>query len=228
MAQVQEIVRLAPRDRQTMLFSATMTEDVEKLVKVSLRQPVRLAADAAGAAPDALSQEIVRLKVPRQRACMQAGLSHGDHLVCQHRYLRWVVPHFEALGQPCLHGPIKKGWLHSSCAVSSSASCQHLQRMQPPLFSHQGRSHPSAVVVLGGLAPHPRQQCCLMCFAGRGGDGEQGGDAAGPLQQGLRRRPHDCVLPHQGTHPSLNHHHTLIIMQVVAASPQRQPLTTAA
>ena len=66
--QVQEIVRLAPRDRQTMLFSATMTEDVEKLVKVSLRQPVRLAANAAGAAPDALSQEIVRLKVCAENA----------------------------------------------------------------------------------------------------------------------------------------------------------------
>ena len=66
---MQEIVRLAPRDRQTMLFSATMTEDVEKLVKVSLRRPVRLAADAAGAAPDALSQEIIRLKVRIQTKC---------------------------------------------------------------------------------------------------------------------------------------------------------------
>jgi len=72
--QVQEIVRLAPRDRQTMLFSATMTEDVEKLVKVSLRQPVRLAADAAGAAPDALSQEIIRLKVRLWRCLSECKL----------------------------------------------------------------------------------------------------------------------------------------------------------
>ena len=61
--QVQEIVKLAPRDRQTMLFSATMTDDVQKLVSMSLRSPVRLAADAAGQVPDGLLQEIIRLKV---------------------------------------------------------------------------------------------------------------------------------------------------------------------
>lgn len=61
--QIREIVKLAPRDRQTMLFSATMTEDVQKLVSVSLRSPVRLAADAAGQVPDGLLQEIIRLKV---------------------------------------------------------------------------------------------------------------------------------------------------------------------
>ena len=53
---------MAPSKRQTMLFSATMTEEVRKLVALSLRHPVRLAADAAAAAPKALTQEIVRLK----------------------------------------------------------------------------------------------------------------------------------------------------------------------
>ena len=46
-----------------MLFSATMTEDVEQLVRVSLRRPVRLAADTCDTAPAQLVQEIVRLKV---------------------------------------------------------------------------------------------------------------------------------------------------------------------
>lgn len=66
-AQVQHIVGMAPRDRQTMLFSATMTEDVERLVRVSLRRPVRLAADTRDTAPAQLVQEIVRLKVRRPR-----------------------------------------------------------------------------------------------------------------------------------------------------------------
>lgn len=61
--QVQQIVEMAPRERQTMLFSATMTEDVEQLVRVSLRRPVRLAADLRDTAPSQLAQEIVRLKV---------------------------------------------------------------------------------------------------------------------------------------------------------------------
>lgn len=63
--QIKEIVKLAPRKRQSLLFSATMTEQVQQLVTMSLKQPVRLAADAAGRAPDELRQEIVRLKVRR-------------------------------------------------------------------------------------------------------------------------------------------------------------------
>ena len=61
--QVKEIVKLAPRKRQTMLFSATMTEQVKQLATMSLQQPVRLAADALAAAPRELTQELVRLKV---------------------------------------------------------------------------------------------------------------------------------------------------------------------
>lgn len=61
--QIKEIVKLAPRKRQTLLFSATMTEQVQQLVTMSLKSPVRLAADAAGRAPEELRQEIVRLKV---------------------------------------------------------------------------------------------------------------------------------------------------------------------
>lgn len=62
MEEIREIVRLCPRKRQTMLFSATMTEEVKKLAAVSLKDPVRLAADEIGAAPKGLVQEIVRLK----------------------------------------------------------------------------------------------------------------------------------------------------------------------
>ena len=68
--QIKEIVKLAPRKRQTLLFSATMTEQVQQLITMSLKQPVRLAADAAGRAPDELRQEIVRLKVCPDSSCV--------------------------------------------------------------------------------------------------------------------------------------------------------------
>ena len=58
------MLRLTPRKRQTLLFSATMTEEVRDLAALSLQRPVRLAADGAGAAPKTLQQEIIRLKVP--------------------------------------------------------------------------------------------------------------------------------------------------------------------
>ncbi|KAF6261994.1 P-loop containing nucleoside triphosphate hydrolase protein [Scenedesmus sp. NREL 46B-D3] len=60
--ELREILRMAPKQRQTLLFSATFNDDVAGLVALSLKQPVRLAADAAAAAPSTLSQEIVRLK----------------------------------------------------------------------------------------------------------------------------------------------------------------------
>ncbi|CAK0782969.1 hypothetical protein CVIRNUC_006164 [Coccomyxa viridis] len=60
--EIKEVLRLTPRKRQTLLFSATMTEEVRDLAALSLQRPVRLAADAAGAAPKTLQQEIVRLK----------------------------------------------------------------------------------------------------------------------------------------------------------------------
>lgn len=41
-----------------MLFSATFNDDVAALVSLSLKQPVRLAADPAVTAPKQLSQEV--------------------------------------------------------------------------------------------------------------------------------------------------------------------------
>ncbi len=60
--EIHEIVKLAPEQRQTLLFSATMTEQVKDLIDLSLRHPVRLAADESAAAPKALTQEVLRLK----------------------------------------------------------------------------------------------------------------------------------------------------------------------
>ncbi len=60
--EIHEIVNLAPMKRQTLLFSATMTDQVKDLINLSLRHPVRLAADERAAAPKALTQEVLRLK----------------------------------------------------------------------------------------------------------------------------------------------------------------------
>jgi superfamily II DNA/RNA helicase len=71
--QLREILRMAPKQRQTLLFSATFNGDVAGLVALSLKQPVRLAADAAAAAPSTLSQEVGR-----------AGLRPSAYGVVQH------------------------------------------------------------------------------------------------------------------------------------------------
>ncbi|URE26332.1 hypothetical protein MUK42_36070 [Musa troglodytarum] len=65
-AEIQELVRMCPKRRQTMLFSATMTEEVDKLVKLSLNKPVRLEADPSSKRPATLTEEFVRIRRARE------------------------------------------------------------------------------------------------------------------------------------------------------------------
>eukprot|EP00250_Pteridium_aquilinum_P010415 c19370_g1_i2 orf=528-3065(-) len=60
--EVQELVRLCPRKRQTMLFSATMTEEVNELIKLSLVNPVRLSADPSTQRPKTLLEQVVKIR----------------------------------------------------------------------------------------------------------------------------------------------------------------------
>lgn len=50
-------IRVCPKRRQTMLFSATMTEEVDELVKLSLTKPLRLSADPSAKRPVTLTEE---------------------------------------------------------------------------------------------------------------------------------------------------------------------------
>lgn len=78
--EIHEIVKLAPSKRQTLLFSATMTEQVKDLIDLSLRHPVRLAADESAAVPKKLTQEVVRLKgkaAIRKEATLLAMISRS-------------------------------------------------------------------------------------------------------------------------------------------------------
>ncbi|EIW71559.1 hypothetical protein TREMEDRAFT_27480 [Tremella mesenterica DSM 1558] len=60
--ELNEIVRSCPRGRQTMLFSATMTDSVDELVKLSLDKPIRLFVDPKRNTAIGLTQEFVRIK----------------------------------------------------------------------------------------------------------------------------------------------------------------------
>ncbi|EST05095.1 DNA/RNA helicase, DEAD/DEAH box type, N-terminal [Kalmanozyma brasiliensis GHG001] len=61
--ELNEIVKSCPKGaRQTMLFSATMTDDVEQLVRLSLKRPVRLFVDPKRTTAKKLIQEFVRVR----------------------------------------------------------------------------------------------------------------------------------------------------------------------
>lgn len=60
--EMQEIVELLPRKRQTMLFSATMNSSIKQLIAWSLDKPVRIMIDPPKTAASGLVQEFVRVR----------------------------------------------------------------------------------------------------------------------------------------------------------------------
>ncbi len=64
--ELNEILTTIPKSRQTMLFSATMTDRVDKLVRVGLNRPVRLMVDSKMQTVETLIQEFVRLRPGRE------------------------------------------------------------------------------------------------------------------------------------------------------------------
>ncbi|KAF2756888.1 DEAD-domain-containing protein [Pseudovirgaria hyperparasitica] len=60
--ELNEIISLIPKSRQTMLFSATMTESIDNLIRVGLNRPVRLMVDAKKSTVKGLVQEFIRLR----------------------------------------------------------------------------------------------------------------------------------------------------------------------
>lgn len=64
--ELNEILTTIPKSRQTMLFSATMTDTVDKLIRVGLNRPVRLMVDAKKHTAGTLTQEFVRLRPGRE------------------------------------------------------------------------------------------------------------------------------------------------------------------
>ncbi|KAG8817410.1 nucleolar DEAD-box protein required for synthesis of 60S ribosomal subunit, partial [Serendipita sp. 399] len=64
--ELTEIVKACPKSRQTMLFSATMTDSVDELVRMSLDKPVKLFVDPKRSTAKGLVQEFVRVKSGRE------------------------------------------------------------------------------------------------------------------------------------------------------------------
>ncbi|PVH95847.1 DEAD-domain-containing protein [Periconia macrospinosa] len=61
-SQLNEILTTIPKSRQTMLFSATMTSSVDKLIRIGMNRPVRLMVNAKKQTVSGLTQEFVRLR----------------------------------------------------------------------------------------------------------------------------------------------------------------------
>ncbi|CAJ0751918.1 20333_t:CDS:2 [Entrophospora sp. SA101] len=60
--ELNEIIKNCPKSRQTMLFSATMTDNIDQLIKLSLSKPVRLMVDSAKSTSKNLVHEFIRIR----------------------------------------------------------------------------------------------------------------------------------------------------------------------
>uniref|UniRef100_V9KC99 RNA helicase n=1 Tax=Callorhinchus milii TaxID=7868 RepID=V9KC99_CALMI len=64
--QMKEIIRLCSHQRQTMLFSATMTDEVKDLASVSLKNPVKIFVNSNTDVAPFLRQEFIRIRPNRE------------------------------------------------------------------------------------------------------------------------------------------------------------------
>ena len=65
--ELNEIIKACPANRQTMLFSATMTDKIDDLIRLSLNKPVRLLVDAKKSTAENLTQEFIRIRPQKEK-----------------------------------------------------------------------------------------------------------------------------------------------------------------
>lgn len=87
--ELNEILTTLPKSRQTMLFSATMTSSVDRLIRVGLDKPVRIQVDSQKKTVGTLVQEFVRLRPGRE----EMRMGYLVHL-CKTLYAERVIIFF--------------------------------------------------------------------------------------------------------------------------------------
>ncbi|XP_063674407.1 probable ATP-dependent RNA helicase DDX27 [Bolinopsis microptera] len=64
--QINEIVKMCSPGRQSMLFSATMTDEVKELISLSLNQPIKLFVNKNTEVASGLTQEFIRIRATQE------------------------------------------------------------------------------------------------------------------------------------------------------------------
>ncbi|KAM4057267.1 DEAD/DEAH box helicase [Hirsutella rhossiliensis] len=121
--ELNEILNTLPKSRQTMLFSATMTSTVDRLIRVGMNKPVRLMVDAQKKTVGTLVQEFVRLRPGRD----EKRMGYLVHL-CKVLYTERVIIFFRQKKE-AHRARVIFGLLDLSCA-ELHGSMNQTQRIQ--------------------------------------------------------------------------------------------------
>ncbi|KAI8620196.1 P-loop containing nucleoside triphosphate hydrolase protein [Chytriomyces sp. MP71] len=89
--ELDEIIKATPKNRQSMLFSATMTDKIDDLTKLSLTRPVRLFVNKATSLTSRLTQEFVRVRAHKEESKPAMLLA-----LCSRTYKEEVVVFFRS------------------------------------------------------------------------------------------------------------------------------------
>lgn len=116
--ELAEIIKACPTSRQTMLFSATMTDSVDELVKMSLNKPVRLFVDPKRSTARGLIQEFVRVRAGKEEdrsallvaLCKRSFKSNVIVFLRSKKLAHQIRIVFSLLGMKCeeLHGDLSQ------------------------------------------------------------------------------------------------------------------------
>ncbi|KAL6524834.1 DEAD-box ATP-dependent RNA helicase 28 [Orobanche minor] len=77
--EIHELVKLCPKRRQTMLFSTTMTEKIDELIKLSLNNPLRVSVDPSTKQPAAVTEERLFICAKRPQGIKKHGTRKAAH-----------------------------------------------------------------------------------------------------------------------------------------------------
>ena len=133
--ELNEIIESLPPSRQTMLFSTTMTDDVNTLIRLSLPKPVRLFVDPNTSTVTGLTQEFIRVR-PEKETLRSAMLV----TLCRFYFTSRVIIFFRSkafahrmriifgllnLKAGELHGSLSQEQVTFSLSLTYDRECQH-------------------------------------------------------------------------------------------------------
>jgi len=102
--QIREVLRRVPRERHTMMFSATMPDTIEMIARDFMRDPVRVDIMPVGGAAEGITHRVYVVKEADKRACLLALLDQelGSTLVFTRRKIdaEWLYAVLQRKGHP--------------------------------------------------------------------------------------------------------------------------------
>ena len=102
--QMRDILKLLPRERQTMMFSATMPDSIEMIARDFMREPERIDITPVGAAAEGITHRLYVVKEADKRNALLALLHQelGSTLVFARRKIdaEWLFHILERQGHP--------------------------------------------------------------------------------------------------------------------------------